>query len=296
MMHAMTEPDIHVIGDLQGCCNALERLLVRIAAEAVSDISTHSGTRPGVAGESLTPQAPLWFAGDLVNRGPDSLGALRRVRALGERAVVVLGNHDLNLLAVAAGLRRVRRGDTLNPILSAPDREELLDWLRHRPLAHYSQGHLLVHAGVLPGWSAHETVALASEVEAELRGPNWREFLARMYGDLPNAWSPSLRGADRLRVIVNALTRLRFATPAGEMEFASKEGIGSGPQGFLPWFELPQRKTADVTVICGHWSTLGLINRPELIALDTGCVWGGKLTAMRLRDRRIIQIDCSSDR
>ncbi len=295
-MHAMTEPDIHVIGDLQGCCNALERLLARIAAEAHSDIPTDSVTRSGVAGESLTPLAPLWFAGDLVNRGPDSLGALRRVRALGERAVVVLGNHDLNLLAVAAGLRRVRRGDTLNPILSAPDREELLDWLRHRPLAHYSQGHLLVHAGVLPGWSAHETVALAGEVEAELRGPNWREFLAQMYGDVPNAWSPILRGTDRLRVIVNALTRLRFATPTGEMEFASKEGIGSGPQGFLPWFELPQRKTADVTVICGHWSTLGLINRPELIALDTGCVWGGKLTAVRLRDRRIIQIDCSSDR
>ena len=295
-MHAMTEPDIHVIGDLQGCCNALERLLARIAAEAHSDIPTDSVTRSVVAGESLTPLAPLWFAGDLVNRGPDSLGALRRVRALGERAVVVLGNHDLNLLAVAAGLRRVRRGDTLNPILSAPDREELLDWLRHRPLAHYSQGHLLVHAGVLPGWSAHETVALAGEVEAELRGPNWREFLAQMYGDVPNAWSPILRGTDRLRVIVNALTRLRFATPTGEMEFASKEGIGSGPQGFLPWFELPQRKTADVTVICGHWSTLGLINRPELIALDTGCVWGGKLTAVRLRDRRIIQIDCSSDR
>ena len=296
MMHGMTELDIHVIGDLQGCCNALERLLARIAAEADRDIPTDTGPRSEMAGESLTAQAPLWFAGDLVNRGPDSLGALRRVRALGERAVVVLGNHDLNLLAVAAGLRRVRRGDTLNPILSAPDREELLDWLRHRPLAHYSQGHLLVHAGVLPGWSPGETVALAGEVEAELRGPNWREFLARMYGDLPNAWNRSLRGPDRLRVIVNALTRLRFATPAGEMEFASKEGIDSGPEGFLPWFELPERKTADVTVICGHWSTLGLINRPELIALDTGCVWGGKLTAVRLRDRRMIQIDCSSDR
>lgn len=296
MTHAMTEPDIHVIGDLQGCCNALERLLVRIAAQAQCDIPTDSVTGPGVSGgESETPSA-LWFAGDLVNRGPDSLGTLRRVRALGERAVAVLGNHDLNLLAVAAGVRRVRRGDTLNPILSAPDRDELLHWLRHRPLAHYSQGYLLVHAGVLPGWSASETVALAGEVETELRGPNWREFLARMYGDLPNAWSPSLRGPDRLRVIVNALTRLRFATPSGEMEFASKEGIGSNPIGYLPWFELPHRQTAHVTLICGHWSTLGLINRPELIMLDTGCVWGGKLTAVRLRDRRLIQIDCSNER
>jgi bis(5'-nucleosyl)-tetraphosphatase (symmetrical) len=193
-------------------------------------------------------------------------------------------------------VRRVHRSDTLNPILSAPDREELLHWLRHRPLAHFAAGHLMVHAGVLPSWSATEVLALAGEVEAELRGPGWRDFLTAMYGDLPNAWSPSLRGNDRLRVIVNALTRIRYATPSGTMEFAAKEALGTGPVGHVPWFECPERKTSEVTVIFGHWSTLGLINRPNLIALDTGCVWGGQLTAMRLRDRHILQIDCSGER
>jgi bis(5'-nucleosyl)-tetraphosphatase (symmetrical) len=277
----MNPTDIYVIGDLQGCCHALDRLLQRI----------DDGADP-----EFQAQPILWFAGDLVNRGPDSLGALRCVRALGDRATVVLGNHDLNLLAVAAGVRRVHRSDTLNPILSAPDREELLRWLRHRPLAHFAAGHLLVHAGVLPSWSAAEVLALASEVEAELRGPSWREFLATMYGDLPNAWNPSMRGSDRLRVIVNALTRIRYTTPSGTMEFAAKEALGAGPIGYVPWFECPARKTAEVTVVCGHWSTLGLINRPNLIALDTGCVWGGQLTAMRLRDRHILQIDCSGER
>jgi len=277
----MNPTDIYVIGDLQGCCHALDRLLQRIDDVAVTEFQA---------------QPLLWFAGDLVNRGPDSLGALRRVRALGDRATVVLGNHDLNLLAVAAGVRRVHRSDTLNPILSAPDREELLRWLRHRPLAHFAAGHLLVHAGVLPSWGATEVLALAGEVEAELRGPSWREFLATMYGDLPNAWNPSMRGSDRLRVIVNALTRIRYTTPSGTMEFAAKEALGAGPIGHVPWFDCPSRKTAEVTVVCGHWSTLGLINRPNLIALDTGCVWGGQLTAMRLRDRHILQIDCSGER
>jgi bis(5'-nucleosyl)-tetraphosphatase (symmetrical) len=278
---AMNPTDIYVIGDLQGCCHALDRLLQRI---------------DDGADREFPAQPLLWFAGDLVNRGPDSLGALRRVRALGDRATVVLGNHDLNLLAVAAGVRRVHRSDTLNPILSAPDREELLRWLRHRPLAHFAAGHLLVHAGVLPSWGATEVLALAGEVEAELRGPSWREFLATMYGDLPNAWNPSMRGSDRLRVIVNALTRIRYTTPSGTMEFVAKEALGAGPIGYVPWFECPSRKTAEVTVVCGHWSTLGLINRPNLIALDTGCVWGGQLTAMRLRDRHILQIDCSGER
>jgi len=281
----MNPTDIYVIGDLQGCCHSLDRLLEQINRSTV--------TGPG--SDDQMPPA-LWFAGDLVNRGPDSLGTLRRVRDLGDKATIVLGNHDLNLLAVAAGVRRVHRSDTLNPILSAPDREELLHWLRHRPLAHFAAGHLMVHAGVLPSWSATEVLALAGEVEAELRGPGWRDFLTAMYGDLPNAWSPSLRGNDRLRVIVNALTRIRYATPSGTMEFAAKEALGTGPVGHVPWFECPERKTSEVTVIFGHWSTLGLINRPNLIALDTGCVWGGQLTAMRLRDRHILQIDCSGER
>ena len=281
----MNPTDIYVIGDLQGCCHSLDRLLEQINRSTVT----------GTGNDDQTPPA-LWFAGDLVNRGPDSLGTLRRVRDLGDKATVVLGNHDLNLLAVSAGVRRVHRSDTLNPILSAPDREELLHWLRHRPLAHFAAGHLMVHAGVLPSWSATEVLALAGEVEAELRGPGWRDFLTAMYGDLPNAWSPSLRGNDRLRVIVNALTRIRYATPSGTMEFAAKEALGTGPVGHVPWFECPERKTSEVTVIFGHWSTLGLINRPNLIALDTGCVWGGQLTAMRLRDRHILQIDCSGER
>jgi bis(5'-nucleosyl)-tetraphosphatase (symmetrical) len=281
----MNPTDIYVIGDLQGCCHSLDRLLEQINRSTV--------TGPG--NDDQMPPA-LWFAGDLVNRGPDSLGTLRRVRDLGDKATIVLGNHDLNLLAVAAGVRRVHRSDTLNPILSAPDREELLHWLRHRPLAHFAAGHLMVHAGVLPSWSATEVLALAGEVEAELRGPGWRDFLTAMYGDLPNAWSPSLRGNDRLRVIVNALTRIRYATPSGTMEFAAKEALGTGPVGHVPWFECPERKTSKVTVIFGHWSTLGLINRPNLIALDTGCVWGGQLTAMRLRDRHTLQIDCSGER
>jgi bis(5'-nucleosyl)-tetraphosphatase (symmetrical) len=278
---AMNPTDIYVIGDLQGCCHALDRLLQRI----------DDGADP-----EFQSQPALWFAGDLVNRGPDSLGALRRVYAMGDRATVVLGNHDLNLLAVAAGVRRVHRSDTLNPVLSAPDREELLHWLRHRPLAVFSAGHLLVHAGVLPSWNVTEVLALAAEVEAELRGPGWRDFLAAMYGDLPNAWNPSLRGSDRLRVIVNALTRIRYTTPSGTMDFAAKEALGAGPIGHVPWFECPSRNTAEVTVVCGHWSTLGLINRPNLISLDTGCVWGGQLTAMRLRDRHILQIYCSAER
>jgi bis(5'-nucleosyl)-tetraphosphatase (symmetrical) len=271
------DPDIYAVGDLQGCRAALDRLLIAIQE----------------APNPRAGEARLWFAGDLVNRGPDSLGVLRVVQGFGERAVAVLGNHDLNLLAVAAGVRRQGRSDTLAPILSAPDRESLLEWLRHRPLAHYENGHLMVHAGVLPSWRVEDTLALAGEVETQLRGPHWRAFLGDLFGNLPNAWNPNLRGADRWRVIVNALTRLRFANAAGAMELTSKEAASLGPAGYVPWFELPQRKTADNTLICGHWSTLGLINRPNLLALDTGCVWGGKLTAVRLRDRHLIQIDCA---
>lgn len=265
---------VWAIGDVQGCCRALDRLLAH----------------PDLAGD---PEARFWFAGDLVNRGPASLASLRRVMSLGTRAVAVLGNHDLHLLAMAAGVRRPHANDTLAEILAAPDAQDLIDWVRSRPLAHAEGNHLMVHAGVLPGWTADDTLERAHEVEAVLRGPDWKAFLATMYGDAPRAWSDDLRGADRLRVIVNALTRMRFCTGAGAMEFETKDSAGSAPPGYFPWFEVPSRRTTDTTVVFGHWSTLGLVQRPNLLALDTGCVWGGELSAMRLHDRRLVQIPCS---
>ncbi|MFZ4759768.1 MAG: symmetrical bis(5'-nucleosyl)-tetraphosphatase [Burkholderiaceae bacterium] len=259
------------IGDLQGCDTPLAELLAACDTDRC---------------------APLWFAGDLVNRGPDSLGALRRVRALGERATVVLGNHDLHLLAAVSGARRTRRGDTLDAVLAAPERDALVDWLRTRPLAHLEDGHLLVHAGVYPQWSAEQTVALGAEVSAVLRGPHWADFLTVMYGDTPDRWDDALTGDDRLRAIVNGLTRMRFVSPDGRMDFSVKEGAGSAPPGLVPWFDAPARRTADTVIVFGHWSTLGLVLRPDLIALDTGCVWGGSLTAVRLRDRATFQVRC----
>jgi bis(5'-nucleosyl)-tetraphosphatase (symmetrical) len=262
----------YAIGDLQGCHASLQALLERI--------------------EAADPGARLWFAGDLVNRGPQSLATLRQVMALGTRATVVLGNHDLHLLAVAHGIRGLHRSDTMAEILAAPDSDELLDWLRHRPLAHWADGHLLGHAGVLPQWSAQQTRALAGEVESALRGAGWVDFLREMYGNTPLRWDDALQGSARLRCVVNGLTRLRFCSADGEMEFAAKEGLDAAPPGFMPWFEVPRRQTADVTVVFGHWSTLRLMLRPNLIALDTGCVWGGRLTALRLHDRQVLQVEC----
>lgn len=265
---------IWAIGDLQGCCTAFERLLAepRIAADA---------------------DAQFWLAGDLVNRGPQSLATLRQVMALGERAVCVLGNHDLHLLAAAAGERKLRRSDTLAEILDAPDAREIIDWVRRRPLAHAGQGHLMLHAGVLPGWSTADVLKHAAEVEAVLRGPDWKRFMATMYGDEPAAWRNGLRGADRLRVIVNALTRLRFCSAKGVMEFETKSEADDAPAGFMPWFEVPGRRTAGTPIVFGHWSTLGLKLTDDLLALDTGCVWGGALTGVRLQDRAVVQIDCA---
>jgi len=259
------------IGDLQGCDAPLGELLRACDPD---------GT------------APLWFAGDLVNRGPASLAALRRVRALGARATVVLGNHDLHLLAAAHRVRRPGRGDTLDAVLGAPDRDALLDWLRARPLAHLEDGRLLVHAGVFPSWTAEQAVGLADEVSRVLRGAHWVDFLRAMYGDAPDRWDDGLSGDDRLRAIVNALTRMRFVDASGRMDFAVKEGAHAAPPGLLPWFDAPGRRTADVVVVCGHWSTLGLVQRPDLVALDTGCVWGGALTAVQLADRRTWQVRC----
>jgi bis(5'-nucleosyl)-tetraphosphatase (symmetrical) len=214
------------------------------------------------------------------------------VRSLGDRAVALLGNHDLSLLAVAQGTRKAHASDTIADILQADDREELLDWLRHRPLAYAENDCLMVHAGVLPQWTMAQTLALAEEVHQVLRGPGWGEFLRDMYGNQPTAWNDKLTGMDRLRCIVNALTRIRFCTPEGEMELTVKDAHGTELPGYLPWFDLPGRKTADATVIFGHWSTLGLVMRPDIIGLDTGCVWGGKLTAVRLADRAVLQTAC----
>lgn len=260
------------IGDLQGCCPKLTELLERI--------------------QTVCPDPKLIFVGDLVNRGPKSLATLREVRALGKSANAVLGNHDLHLLAVANGIRKAHRSDTLDDILAAPDRDELLDWVRNLPLALYEDGHLLVHAGVLPQWTTEKTLALAHEVETALRGPGWVDFLKEMYGNQPSKWDDSLTGSDRLRCIINALTRIRFCTEDGTMDLTASKGVETELPGYMPWFDVPGRKTEDVTVVFGHWSTLGLTMRPNLISLDTGCLWGGKLTAVSLGDRRVIQVDC----
>ncbi len=262
----------YAIGDLQGCYQSLINLLDRIRTN--------------------TPDAHFIFVGDLVNRGPQSLATLRLIRALGDRAQALLGNHDLHLLAAAHGIRKLYKSDTLGEILDAPDREELLDWLRHRPLALLQQNHLFLHAGVLPQWSVSQTLALAREVEGALRRPQWLDFLREMYGNQPARWNNLLQGNDRLRCIVNALTRLRFCTEDGTMDFNAKESADNILPGYLPWFDVPQRQTQDVTVVFGHWSTMGLVLRPNLIGLDTGCVWGQKLTAIRLADRMLLQVSC----
>jgi len=196
---------------------------------------------------------------------------------------------------VAHGYAKARPDDTLEEVLAAPDCAELLEWLRRLPMIHLEGGVLLVHAGLLPQWSADEAAALAGEVEAELRGPRYREFLAGLYGSQPDRWSESLTGIDRLRVIVNAMTRMRFCTPDGAMEFAAKGEATEAPAGYLPWFDAAGRKSARDTVVCGHWSALGLHLEPRLLVIDSGCVWGGSLTAVRLEDRRVFQVPCARE-
>jgi bis(5'-nucleosyl)-tetraphosphatase (symmetrical) len=262
----------YAVGDVQGCYEELRRLLDVMRFDPATDT--------------------VWLVGDLVNRGPGSLATLRYVRSLGERAVVVLGNHDLHLLVVAAGYVRPHRGDTLDEVLAAPDREELLAWLRGRPLMHSAQGYALVHAGLLPQWSIADALSLAREVETALQGPHHDDFLRHLYGNQPARWSEALTGYDRLRVIVNALTRLRLCTPDGAMEFSHKTGMDGAPSGFFPWFDVPGRASRGTPVICGHWAALGLMQRPDLLAIDTGCVWGRTLTGLRLEDGRLFQLAC----
>jgi bis(5'-nucleosyl)-tetraphosphatase (symmetrical) len=266
----------YAIGDLQGCQTSLLCLLDEVKFDPAAD--------------------RLWLVGDLVNRGPDSLAVLRFVKGLGEAAICVLGNHDLHLLALAEGHGRAHKGDTLDDVLAAPDRDELLAWLRGRKLAWREGDVLMVHAGVLPGWTPDDTMQRAAEAEAALQGPHYRDFFAQMYGNAPVAWDADLKGVERLRVIVNAFTRLRYCSADGEMEFHHKGAPGTQPAGWLPWFEVPGRRSAAATVVIGHWSTLGLINRSDLIALDTGCLWGGRLTAVRLEDRQVFAVQCPQAR
>ena len=264
----------YLIGDLQGCCNAFERLL---------DKTGFSPSRDRVT-----------VLGDLVNRGPQSLAVLRRMRELGNAADALLGNHDLHLLAVAHGVRPAHASDTLNEILDAPDREAWLDWLRQRPLALMREGWLCVHAGVSPAWSAAQTLVLAAEVEALLRGPDLAAFLPLMYGNEPAQWSDALQGPDRWRHVINVLTRIRFVHADGRLDFKAKAGAASAPPGLVPWFDAPRRASADTPIAFGHWSTLGLVNRPDLLGIDTGCVWGGALTAVRVDGgrRELVQVRC----
>lgn len=266
----------YFIGDLQGCHEQTLALLARIA-------------------DTANEPYRLLFAGDLINRGPDSLATLRLVHTLAQQGLAdsVLGNHDLHLLAVVNGMRPQHASDTLSEILAAPDRDALVDWLRHRPLALRHHGHLLVHAGLLPQWSVGQALLLADEVSSMLASDGWIDFLRSMYGNEPAIWSDDLRGADRLRCIINAMTRLRFCTDQGRMDFKMKES-GSAPQGcgLMPWFDVPGRQSAGETVVFGHWSALGLMLAPRLIGLDSGCVWGGKLSAVCLEDRTLIQVDC----
>lgn len=262
----------YAIGDLQGCFDPLEQLLERCAFDRTRD--------------------RLWFVGDLVNRGPKSLETLRFVRDLGDAAVVVLGNHDLSLLMIAAGHGKLHRLDTFHHVLDAPDGAELIDWLRQRPMMHVEGEYAMVHAGLLPQWQVPQALALAREVEAALRGPEHDEFMRRMWGSEPSSWEDGLHGWDRLRVVVNALTRMRFCTADGHMEFRSKGVPEEPPEGYMPWFDVAGARWRTHTVVCGHWSALGYRAGNGLISLDSGCLWGGELTAVRLEDRAVFQVPC----
>ncbi|MBN2692021.1 MAG: symmetrical bis(5'-nucleosyl)-tetraphosphatase [Burkholderiaceae bacterium] len=257
----------YLIGDVQGCADAFSALLDALQFHPARD--------------------RLIVLGDLVNRGAQSLASMERLMALGESAQCLLGNHDLHLLAVAHGVRKAHRSDTLDDILQSPHRAELIDWVRNRPLALMEQGWLLVHAGVLPQWSAAKTLQLAAEVERRLRAPDYIDFLRVMFGNQPDEWSDTLAGFDRLRIVVNTLTRARFlqasGTHAGRLDFHNKQAEASGASAdLLPWFALPQRETAQTPIAFGHWSTLGLRWEHNTLCLDSGCLWGGALTAVKL--------------
>lgn len=265
----------YAIGDIQGCFSELRDLLALVQFNADQDT--------------------LWFTGDLVNRGPKSLEVLRFVRDLGGRHVSVLGNHDLHLLAVAYGVRALHRGDTLEPVLQAPDRDDLIDWLRHRPLLHYDKvnGYVMSHAGLAPSWTLRQAREVAREVETVLQGDTPEFFLQHMYGNEPDRWDDSLSGVERLRCIVNYLTRMRFCYADGRLDLSYKGEIAGKPRDLIPWFDVPNRTNVSEKIIFGHWAALdGKTGLPQLYALDTGCVWGNCLTALRLEDEKRFSVKC----
>ena len=265
----------YAIGDIQGCFVTFLRLLERISFDPAHD--------------------RLWLVGDLVNRGPRSVETLRFVRNLGKSAVTILGNHDLALLIIAQGYGQQSKWDRFDEILSAPDIADLLLWLRHLPLCHAENGYCMVHSGLLPAWTVEQAVALAAEVEAAMIAPNWSAFLGSVWGNEPAFWRDDLAGWDRLRVIINAMTRMRFCSPEGVIDFEAKGEVVSAPPGFVPWFEVPDRCSADTVLVTGHWSALGLKILPNLLAIDSGCLWGGGLTAIRLEDRCVFQVPTAAD-
>ncbi len=267
---------LHIVGDLQGCLDPLKRLLDRLDYDPLKD--------------------ELWFAGDLVNRGPESLDTLRYVRSLEGKVVSVLGNHDLHLLAVALGPHKPKKKDTIGAILAAEDRDQLLEWLRWRPLLHFDQARnlTLVHAGIHPHWSLDQARRLAAELEGVLRSDEITPYLAEMYGDKPGHWAELHGGIDRLRVITNCFTRMRFVDRKGRLELKYKGVIGGQPAGLMPWFEHPERNPGEGEVIFGHWAALGLYQGNGVTAVDSGCVWGASLSALTIEggQRHFTSVEC----
>jgi len=271
---------IYAIGDLQGCYDSLQALLAKIQFDTNTD--------------------KLWFVGDLVNRGPKNIETLRFIKNLGETAITTLGNHDLHLLAVAYGHRKLHdTRDTFHDIVTAPDHDEIIDWLRQQPIMHHDKesGYTMVHAGLPPQWDLVRAQQCANELQQVLRGELIDNFLANMYGNKPKKWSDTLQGWDRLRYITNSFTRIRYCNAKGKLDFKNNLEPGTQPEKLMPWFHVPGRKNSNLKIIFGHWASLGHYLEPNIYALDSGCVWGGKLTAMRVDDSlEFIQVSCSNGR
>jgi bis(5'-nucleosyl)-tetraphosphatase (symmetrical) len=266
---------LYAIGDLQGCYDELLRLLDAISFNEHND--------------------QLWFVGDLVNRGPKSLETLRYIKSLGDSAVTVLGNHDLHLLAAACASPSANKKEALTQVLLAPDRDELIDWLRHRPLFHHNEHFCMVHAGIPPQWDFNLTQKMAEIVQRELRASHYKNILKAMYGDKPDIWSPLLRGASRLRFIINCFTRMRYCDKEGRLDFNFNGPPGSQPNTLMPWFNVPNRKKFDKKIVFGHWSSLGFYEDNHCYGIDTGCLWGGQLTALKLGEEvKRFSINCSN--